>query len=163
MLSGSPVKFGFLHIVDIFSRAGWAGKAQSKGIRPVRGRKARFRTDRSKRFPYRRRQRSYDSRVMRIKASADARLKKVFARIGVPASQPFKPDPFQLSALAAIRRSDCLVSAPTGSGKTWIAEEAIARIRKKGGKAWYASPLKALTNSKYLEFSNRFGPDHLDT
>jgi superfamily II RNA helicase len=98
---------------------------------------------------------------MRIKASADVRLKKVFARIGVPASQPFKPDPFQLSALAAIRRSDCLVSAPTGSGKTWIAEEAIARTRKKGGNAWYASPLKALTNSKYLEFSNRFGRDQV--
>jgi superfamily II RNA helicase len=98
---------------------------------------------------------------MRIKASADARLKKVFAKIGVPASQPFKPDPFQLKALTAIRRSDCLVSAPTGSGKTWIAEEAIARIRKKGGNAWYASPLKALTNSKYLEFSNRFGPEQV--
>jgi superfamily II RNA helicase len=50
-----------------------------------------------------------------------------------------------------------LVSAPTGSGKTWIAEEAIARIIKKGGKAWYASPLKALTNSKYVEFGERFG------
>ena len=98
---------------------------------------------------------------MRIKASADARLKKVFAKIGVPSSQNFKPDPFQLKALTAISRSDCLVSAPTGSGKTWIAEEAIARIRKKGGNAWYASPLKALTNSKYLEFSNRFGPEQV--
>lgn len=136
-------------------------KPQRKGVRPVRGRKARFRTDRGKALPYRRRQRSYGSRVIRIKASADARLKKVFAKIGVPASQPFKPDPFQLKALAAIRRSDCLVSAPTGSGKTWIAEEAIARITKKGGKAWYASPLKALTNSKYLEFSNRFGHEQV--
>jgi len=88
-------------------------------------------------------------------------LKKVFARIGVPRSQPFKPDSFQLKSLAAIRRTDCLVSAPTGSGKTWIAEEAIARIRKKGGKAWYASPLKALTNSKHLEFSERFGPEQV--
>jgi len=85
----------------------------------------------------------------------------VFARIGVPASRPFKPDPFQLKALAAIRRADCLVSAPTGSGKTWIAEEAIARIRKKDGNAWYASPLKALTNSKHLEFADRFGPEQV--
>ncbi len=136
-------------------------KPQRKSVRSVRGRKARFRTDRSKGRPYRGRQRSYDSRVMRIKASADARLKKVFAKIGVPSSQNFKPDPFQLKALTAISRSDCLVSAPTGSGKTWIAEEAIARIRKKGGNAWYASPLKALTNSKYLEFSNRFGPEQV--
>ncbi len=98
---------------------------------------------------------------MRIRASADPRLKKVFARIGVPASRPFKPDRFQVKALAAIRHADCLVSAPTGSGKTWIAEEAIARIRKKGTRAWYASPLKALTNSKYLEFAQRFGPQEI--
>jgi ATP-dependent RNA helicase HelY len=109
----------------------------------------------------RRREGSHYPRIMRIRPGADARLKKVFDRIGVPASRPFKPDPFQLKALAAIRRADCLVSAPTGSGKTWIAEEAIARIRKKGGKAWYASPLKALTNSKYLEFAACFGPEQV--
>ncbi|MBW1897301.1 MAG: DEAD/DEAH box helicase, partial [Deltaproteobacteria bacterium] len=95
--------------------------------------------------------------VKRIKPSADPRLKRVFAQIGVPDIQPIKPDPFQVKALHTIGRCDCLVSAPTGSGKTWIAEEAIARILKKGGKAWYASPLKALTNSKYLEFMDRFG------
>ena len=100
-------------------------------------------------------------RELRIKPGADPRLKKVFARIGVPASKPFRPDQFQLKALAAIRQVDCLVSAPTGSGKTWIAEEAIARIRKKGKNAWYASPLKALTNSKYLEFAKRFGPEEV--
>jgi len=100
-------------------------------------------------------------KIMKIKPSADARLKKVFARIGVPRERPFKPDPFQLKALAAIRRTDCLVSVPTGAGKTWIAEEAIARIRKKGGKAWYASPLKALTNSKYIEFAERFSPEEV--
>ncbi len=36
--------------------------------------------------------------------------------------------------------------APTGSGKTWIAEEAIRSVFLKGGRCWYASPLKALTN-----------------
>ncbi|MDY6986839.1 MAG: DEAD/DEAH box helicase [Thermodesulfobacteriota bacterium] len=97
----------------------------------------------------------------RIRPSADARLKKVFARIGAPPKAPFKPDPFQLEALAAIGKSDCLVSAPTGSGKTWIAQEAIRRVRKKGGKAWYASPLKALSNSKRLEFSKEFGSDQV--
>lgn len=92
-----------------------------------------------------------------MKPSADPRLKKVFARIGVPEDEPFRPDPFQRKALGAIRKSDCLVSAPTGSGKTWIAEEAIARIINHGGRAWYASPLKALTNAKYVEFGERFG------
>lgn len=98
---------------------------------------------------------------MRMKPSVDARLKEVFARIGVPPEEPFKPDPFQLKALTAIRRTDCLVSAPTGSGKTWIAQEAIAYIHNKGGRAWYASPLKALSNSKYLEFCERFGTEHV--
>ena len=99
--------------------------------------------------------------IPRIKPSADPRLKKVFARIGTPPKRPFKPDPFQLKAVSAIRKSDCLVSAPTGSGKTWIAEQAIRHIRKKGGRAWYASPLKALTNSKLLEFSEEFGADNV--
>lgn len=123
--------------------------------------KASLRTKRSKGIASGRQQGSRYPQISKIRPSVDARLKKVFARIGVPASRPFKPDPFQLKALAAIRRADCLVSAPTGSGKTWIAEEAIARIRKKGGNAWYASPLKALTNSKHLEFADRFGPEQV--
>jgi superfamily II RNA helicase len=99
--------------------------------------------------------------IPKIRPSADSRLKKVFARIGVPPFESFKPDPFQLKALDSISRTDCLVSAPTGSGKTWIAQEAIYRIRKKGGRVWYATPLKALTNSKYHEFGKHFGPENL--
>jgi len=94
-----------------------------------------------------------------MKAGADTGLKKIFAGIGVPGQKPFKPDPFQLQALLAVKRSDCLVTVPTGAGKTWIAEQAIARILKKGGKSWYASPLKALSNTKYSEFSKIFGPE----
>ncbi|CAN2042526.1 RNA helicase of the superfamily II [Candidatus Magnetomoraceae bacterium gMMP-15] len=93
----------------------------------------------------------------KIKPGKDALLKKVFASIGTPENKPFKPDPFQLNALEAIKDDDCLVSVPTGSGKTWIAEKAIDRIHSNNGKSWYASPLKALTNSKYIEFSERFG------
>jgi len=92
-----------------------------------------------------------------IRPGADANLKKVFASIGVPAKQPFTPDRFQLEALEAIEVSDCLVTAPTGAGKTWIAQEAIHSIFKGGGRAWYASPLKALTNAKLTEFSLHFG------
>jgi superfamily II RNA helicase len=101
------------------------------------------------------------SKILRIKPGADARLKKVFASIGIPDKTPFKPDPFQLAALAAIKRSDCLVTAPTGAGKTWIAQQAMARIHKKGGKSWYASPLKALSNTKYGEFSEIFGAENV--
>ena len=54
-------------------------------------------------------------------------------------------------------RKTIVFKAPTGSGKTWIAIQAITDIFKKSGRAWYASPLKALTNSKYAEFSGIFG------
>jgi superfamily II RNA helicase len=54
---------------------------------------------------------------------------------------------------------DVLVTAPTGSGKTWIAREEIRRLLAGGRRAWYTSPLKALTNSKYQEFSDEFGAD----
>ena len=88
-------------------------------------------------------------------------MERVFSRIGVPEKKHFQPDPFQLKALSAIRHADCLVSAPTGSGKTWIAIEAIEGLHKNGGRSWYASPLKALTNSKYLELGARFGKENV--
>ena len=107
----------------------------------------------------RNRQKSFNkkSRIPKIRPGADTGLKEVFASIGVPQKEPFTPDPFQLEALSAIEDTDCLVTAPTGSGKTWIALNAISRIYEKGQKAWYASPLKALSNSKYIEFTSFFG------
>lgn len=81
--------------------------------------------------------------------------------IGTPVIAPFKPDDFQLEALAAIETEDVLVTAPTGSGKTWIAREEIRRLLEKGQRAWYTTPLKALTNSKYTEFSQEFGAENV--
>lgn len=113
---------------------------------------------RQKRFPGKSKHRfGRKSKILKIRPGADPKLKKVFSSIGVPEKGTFQPDPFQLQALSAIDRTDCLVTAPTGSGKTWIAQQAIARINAVGGKSWYASPLKALTNSKYDEFSRIFG------
>ncbi len=88
---------------------------------------------------------------------ADSRLQRVFASIGVPEAQPFQPDPFQLEAVEAIQRADCLVTAPPGAGKTWIAKQAMRRTLDQGGRAWYASPLKALSNAKHAEFGAEFG------
>src|ERR1044072_9957156 len=79
--------------------------------------------------------------------------------IGTPPTTPFKPDPFQLEALELLEYEDVLVTAPTGSGKTWIAREEIRRLLENGRRAWYTSPLKALTNSKYQEFIDEFGAD----
>ena len=100
-------------------------------------------------------------RDRQLKPGADARLKKIFAGIGIPPKREFSPDPFQIDALAAVQRSDTLVSAPTGAGKTWIAERAIARIHEAGGNCWYACPLKALSNAKYAEFSAIFGAENV--
>lgn len=93
----------------------------------------------------------------RMRADAEPILKGVFARIGKPADAPFVPDPFQIEALRTIQEADCLVVAPTGSGKTWIAQEAIRSFFGRGGRCWYASPLKALSNAKWVEFRHVFG------
>lgn len=92
-----------------------------------------------------------------MRPEAEPALKPIFDRIGKPVDEPFRPDPFQLAALDAIADADCLVMAPTGSGKTWIAQEAIRPVFEKGGRCWYASPLKALTNAKWIEFGQHFG------
>jgi len=92
----------------------------------------------------------------RFKPEAEPVLNDVLSRIGRPEEAPFRPDAFQLDALDAIRRGDCLVMAPTGSGKTWIAEQAIQEVLREGRRCWYASPLKALSNAKWVEFGDRF-------
>ncbi len=89
------------------------------------------------------------------------RVGKALGRIGVPEDAPFIPDEFQLKAVDFSRVADVIVSAPTGSGKTWIAQQAIAQTLAAGGRAWYASPLKALSNAKFLEFGQAFGQDQV--
>ena len=98
---------------------------------------------------------------LKIKPAADGSLKKVFDTIGIPDKKPFKPDPYQLEAISAIKETDCLVTAPTGAGKTWIAEQSISRFFNNGRKSWYASPLKALSNSKFSDFSEIFGAENV--
>jgi ATP-dependent RNA helicase HelY len=88
-------------------------------------------------------------------------LRELLAGIGTPKPSPLRPDPFQLEALAKLEFEDVLVTAPTGSGKTWIAREEIRRLLETDKRAWYTTPLKALTNSKYAEFSAEFGPDRV--
>jgi ATP-dependent RNA helicase HelY len=60
--------------------------------------------------------------------------------------------------LDAIDRGESvLVAAPTGSGKTVVAEYAIAAALDDGGKAFYTTPLKALSNQKFGDLSRDYG------
>ena len=68
-------------------------------------------------------------------------------------------DPFQRRSLAVIvdERLDLLAMAPTGSGKTAVALIAILQAFRRGKKAIYTSPIKALSNQKYSEFKTCAG------
>jgi superfamily II RNA helicase len=81
--------------------------------------------------------------------------------IGVPAPQPFVPDAWQTDALAKLADSDVIVSVPTGSGKTYVAIEAAKRAMQDNRTVIYTSPLKALSNTKFTEFSRLFGADQV--
>jgi len=76
------------------------------------------------------------------------------------AQQPFPLDRFQLEALDALDGGrSVLVTAPTGAGKTVVAEYAVHLALASGVKAYYTTPLKALSNQKYADFRRRHGPD----
>ena len=69
----------------------------------------------------------------------------------------FDLSPFQKHAIDAITEGQhVLVTAHTGSGKTLPAEFAIEHFYNKGKKVIYTSPIKALSNQKYYEFSKKF-------
>lgn len=70
-------------------------------------------------------------------------------------------DPFQKKAIDFIEQGhSVLVSAPTGAGKTAIAEYAIVKSLKEGQRVVYTAPIKALSNQKYRDFSARY-PDQV--
>ncbi|MBX7138143.1 MAG: DEAD/DEAH box helicase [Oligoflexia bacterium] len=87
--------------------------------------------------------------------------RKFLAGIGVPKPAPFVPDEFQKEAISSVANSvDTLVVAPTGSGKTFIATEAIKAFMLLGLRAVYTTPLKALSNTKYNELKKMFEPQY---
>lgn len=90
----------------------------------------------------------------------DSLREKLLEGIGVPEKSEFKIDAFQTEAIEALSEGyDTLVVAPTGAGKTFIALESIRQTIKRGGRAVYTAPLKALSNSKYSEFSATLEPE----
>ncbi|TAJ26209.1 MAG: DEAD/DEAH box helicase [Nitrospirae bacterium] len=81
--------------------------------------------------------------------------------IGVPEPKPFVPDAWQEDALTSLTTTDVIVSVPTGSGKTYVAIEATRRAIEAERTVIYTSPLKALSNTKFTEFSRLFGSDRV--
>ena len=74
----------------------------------------------------------------------------------------FPLDPYQRHALDALDAGrSVLVAAPTGSGKTIVGEYAIARALDRGAKAFYTTPIKALSNQKYGDLVKLHGREQV--
>jgi ATP-dependent RNA helicase HelY len=70
----------------------------------------------------------------------------------------FEPDPFQLQAIdALVRGRSVLVAAPTGAGKTVVGEFACHDALAAGQRAFYTTPIKALSNQKYRDLVRTYG------
>ena len=86
----------------------------------------------------------------------NARRAELIAHYGFPL------DDFQLRALDALDDGQSvLVAAPTGSGKTVVAEYAIDVAIADGHRAFYTAPIKALSNQKYHDLVARLGPQNV--
>ncbi|OBJ57888.1 RNA helicase [Mycobacterium sp. 1423905.2] len=74
----------------------------------------------------------------------------------------FQLDDFQRRACAALERGHgVLVCAPTGAGKTVVGEFAVHLALAAGGKCFYTTPLKALSNQKHTDLVARYGRDRI--
>ena len=73
-------------------------------------------------------------------------------------SFPFELDHFQIEACHALESGKgVLVAAPTGAGKTIVGEFAVDLVINSGGKCFYTTPIKALSNQKFQELSSKYG------
>src|SRR4029453_4612708 len=85
------------------------------------------------------------------------RLVEFASRLG------FDLDPFQRAGCAALDDGrSVLVAAPTGAGKTVVAEFAVfLAMQEPGEKVFYTTPIKALSNQKYQELADEWGADEV--
>jgi ATP-dependent RNA helicase HelY len=76
------------------------------------------------------------------------------------ARYPFPIDDFQLEAMAHLAEGQSvMVTAPTGTGKTLVAEYAVWLAQQRGKRVIYTTPLKALSNQKYRDMRILYGND----
>ena len=77
-------------------------------------------------------------------------------------AHPIEPDRFQIESAQAIDRGEAVVvTAPTGAGKTLIAEAAIARALGRGYRSFYTTPIKALSNQKFGDLIAAYGSERV--
>ncbi|MFM8628227.1 MAG: DEAD/DEAH box helicase [Candidatus Nanopelagicus sp.] len=77
-------------------------------------------------------------------------------------SFPFELDQFQLDACYALEAGKgVLVAAPTGAGKTIVGEFAVDLVINSGGKCFYTTPIKALSNQKFQELTFKYGDNKI--
>ncbi|WP_090482602.1 DEAD/DEAH box helicase [Nakamurella panacisegetis] len=78
------------------------------------------------------------------------------------AGRPFRLDPFQVDSCRALEEGrGVLVCAPTGAGKTVVGEFAVYRALATGGKCFYTTPIKALSNQKFSDLVAEYGADRV--
>src|SRR3981081_3710533 len=77
-------------------------------------------------------------------------------------TRPWPLDDFQIEAIEKLdTHNGVLVSAPTSSGKTVVADYCNFRALREGSKVIYTTPLKALSNQKYHDFVQEYGADRV--
>ena len=77
-------------------------------------------------------------------------------------TRPFTLDPFQIDACRALEDGHgVLVCAPTGAGKTVVGEFAVHQALATGGKCFYTTPIKALSNQKFADLIAQYGPERV--
>ncbi len=92
--------------------------------------------------------------------SAEAGERPAFAEF--TAQLDFSLDDFQREACQALERgTGVLVCAPTGAGKTVVGEFAVHLALRTGLKCFYTTPIKALSNQKFHDLVERYGPERV--
>lgn len=105
---------------------------------------------------------SGSSPAQRYASFRDSRARARSAAGRFAATLPFAIDDFQREANEALEAGrNVLVAAPTGAGKTVVADFAMFLAQERNVKAFYTTPIKALSNQKYHDLAAVYGPDRV--
>ncbi|UKA73633.1 DEAD/DEAH box helicase [Arthrobacter sp. FW306-07-I] len=98
----------------------------------------------------------------RYRASAERRAYAATPLGAFSGTLDFELDDFQKQACRSLQEGrGVLVAAPTGAGKTIVGEFAIYLALQRGLKAFYTTPIKALSNQKFSELTEKYGADNV--